>query len=225
MASLRRSAPDASSTGSGVHPRRLRLFAAGCCRLAMNPFTPPGAKLAVRVAELAAERAVPADWLEGVRAVTAEEARGTAVGYFAHLAAAGLHALDPDSWTAANQAARAAADAAVDTDPPGVSTIGSLLRAGGMALLRAERSSQADLIRCVFGNPFRPVAFDPRWRTSDSVGLARAIYEGRAFDRLPILADALTDAGCDDADILAHCRSPGPHVRGCWVIDLILGKT
>jgi hypothetical protein len=80
------------------------------------------------------------------------------------------------------------------------------------------------LVRCVLGNPFRPAAVDPRWRTADAVGLARAIYEDRAFDRLPILADALTDAGCDDEQILAHCRSSGPHVRGCWVVDLVLGK-
>jgi hypothetical protein len=80
------------------------------------------------------------------------------------------------------------------------------------------------LIRDLFANPFRPVAFDPRWRTSDVVGLARAIYDDRAFDRLPILADALMDAGCDDEQILAHCRSDGPHVRGCWVVDLVLGK-
>ena len=56
------------------------------------------------------------------------------------------------------------------------------------------------------------------------VKIAQGIYDERAFDRLPILADALEDAGCDNADILAHLRSPGPHVRGCWAVDLILGK-
>jgi hypothetical protein len=80
------------------------------------------------------------------------------------------------------------------------------------------------LLRCVVGNPFRTVAFDPRWRTADTVGLARAIYAARAFDRLPLLADALMDAGCADAQVLAHCRSAGPHALGCWVIDLVLGK-
>jgi hypothetical protein len=75
----------------------------------------------------------------------------------------------------------------------------------------------------VLGNPFRPTAVDPRWRTTDVLGLARGIDEDRAFDRLPILADALTDAGCDHEEVLAHCRSPGPHVRGCWVVDLVLG--
>ena len=80
------------------------------------------------------------------------------------------------------------------------------------------------LLRDIFGNPFRPVSFDSHWRTSDVVGLARAIYEDRAFDRLPILADALMDAGCADEQVLAHCRGDGPHVRGCWVVDLVLGK-
>jgi hypothetical protein len=82
----------------------------------------------------------------------------------------------------------------------------------------------AALVRDIFGNPFRPVVFDPRWRTGDAVGLARGVYDERAFDRLPLLADALMDAGCADDDILMHCRSSGPHVRGCWVVDLILSK-
>ena len=89
---------------------------------------------------------------------------------------------------------------------------------------QAELAYQAGLIRDIFGNPFRPVAFDPRWRTADVTALACGIYEDRAFKRLPLLADALMDAGCDREDILAHCRSDGPHVRGCWVVDLVLGK-
>ena len=64
-----------------------------------------------------------------------------------------------------------------------------------------------------------------RWNDGTLVRIAQAIYDNRAFDRLPILADALEDAGCDNADILAHCRGPGPHVRGCWVVDLLLGKS
>jgi hypothetical protein len=77
----------------------------------------------------------------------------------------------------------------------------------------------------VVGNPFYPVALDPAWRTEAVVGLVAGIYADRAFDRLPVLADALEDAGCADADVLTHCRGPGPHVRGCWVVDLLLGKT
>jgi hypothetical protein len=79
-------------------------------------------------------------------------------------------------------------------------------------------------LRDIFGNPFRPVNADPVWLTSTVVSLAEGMYAERAFDRLPILADALQDAGCDHPDILSHCRSDSTHVRGCWVVDLILGK-
>jgi hypothetical protein len=68
-------------------------------------------------------------------------------------------------------------------------------------------------------------AIDPAWRTTDVVALARGIYEERAFDRMPIMADALQEAGCDNEDILAHCRDTNaPHARGCWVVDLVLEK-
>ena len=66
--------------------------------------------------------------------------------------------------------------------------------------------------------------FDPSWRTTTVVAPAQGIRAESAFDHLPILADALQDAGCDHTDILEHCRGPGPHVRGCWVVDLVLGK-
>jgi len=81
-----------------------------------------------------------------------------------------------------------------------------------------------ELLRDIFGNPFRPVTFDPRWRTSDVVDVARGIYEDKAFERMPILADALMDAGCEDEQLIGHCRGDGTHVRGCWVVDLVLGK-
>jgi hypothetical protein len=79
-------------------------------------------------------------------------------------------------------------------------------------------------LRDVFGNPFQPVAFDPAWRTSTAIALAQQMYDSRDFSLMPILADALEDAGCDSDDVLAHCRGDGPHVRGCWVVDLVLGK-
>ena len=96
---------------------------------------------------------------------------------------------------------------------------------GSAAQNRAERKAQCDLIRDVFGNPFRPAAFDPGWRTDTAVSLARGMYAGRDFAAMPILADALQEAGCENDDILSHCRDPhGVHVRGCWVVDLVLGK-
>jgi len=85
------------------------------------------------------------------------------------------------------------------------------------------RSDQSNLIRDFF-NPFRPVTADPSWLTSTVVALARQMYESRDFSAMPILADALQDAGCENDDVLKHCRGTGPHVRGCWVVDLVLGK-
>ena len=94
-------------------------------------------------------------------------------------------------------------------------------------LRRAPRLSpeQAHLLRCVAGYAFAATAFDPAWRTADVIALATGAYEESAFDRLPILADALQDAGCGDAELLAHLRSPGPHARGCWPLDLVLSKS
>jgi hypothetical protein len=81
------------------------------------------------------------------------------------------------------------------------------------------------LLREMFGNPFRPVAFSPEWRTDTAVTLAAQMYEARDFSAMPILADALQDAGCDDPALLWHCRDAAQvHVRGCWVVDLVLGK-
>jgi hypothetical protein len=95
-------------------------------------------------------------------------------------------------------------------------------------------------LRDIFGNPFRSAVFSPEWRTDTVMALAREMYESRDFGAMPILGDALQDAGCDNPDILSHCRhvptrplslaKPGErderceHVRGCWVVDLVLGK-
>lgn len=84
----------------------------------------------------------------------------------------------------------------------------------------------AHVMRDVVGNPFRPVTFDPDWRTDTVLSLAQQMYDARDFSAMPILADALQDAGCDSDDILSHCRDPKQvHLRGCWVVDLVLGKS
>ena len=91
----------------------------------------------------------------------------------------------------------------------------------------AAEAGQAGLLRDLFGYPFRRVAIDPswlEWNNGTVVKMAQAVYEERAFDRLPVLADALEEVGCADADLLGHLRGPGPQVRGCWAIDLLLGK-
>jgi hypothetical protein len=87
-----------------------------------------------------------------------------------------------------------------------------------------ERAAQAALLRDVCGNPFRPARLDAHCRGATAVQVARAIYEENAFDRLPILADALEDAGCTDVELLSHCRGSGDHVRGCWAVDLVLAR-
>jgi hypothetical protein len=90
---------------------------------------------------------------------------------------------------------------------------------------RIQRT-QADLLRCIFGNPLRDeVKFDKQWRTDTVVSLAKTMYDSRDFGAMPILADALQDAGCTDDRVLNHCRAPGAtHARGCWVVDAVLGK-
>jgi hypothetical protein len=89
-----------------------------------------------------------------------------------------------------------------------------------------ESARQAGIMREVLGNPFTPVVFEPVWRTDTVAAMARQIYETEDFSAMPILADALQDAGCEQVEILKHCRDEKQtHVRGCWVLDLILGKT
>jgi hypothetical protein len=90
--------------------------------------------------------------------------------------------------------------------------------------LRAEQAGQCELLRCIFGNPFRPITPDPAWQMTNIVTLARSIYDDRRFDVLPLLADLLEEAGAP-AELSGHCRAPGPHVLGCWALDLILGKS
>jgi hypothetical protein len=95
--------------------------------------------------------------------------------------------------------------------------------------MAAERGLQACLLRDIVGNPFRPVpALDPGWRSRNGAlvaELARSIYDARRFQDLPLLADALADAGCADPELLDHLRGAGVQVRGCWALDLILDRT
>ncbi len=89
---------------------------------------------------------------------------------------------------------------------------------------KASRQAVATALRDVCRTYFLWIKMNPAWRTSTTIGIAQGIYDDRAFDRMPILADALQDAGCENAEILTHCRGEGPHVHGCWVVDLVLGK-
>jgi hypothetical protein len=104
-------------------------------------------------------------------------------------------------------------------------SVGAAFTASGGLFNEAKSETALALIREMFGNPFRPVTFSPEWRTNDAVALAQQMYDSRDFGAMPILADALQDAGCDNEPILSHCRDATlTHVRGCWVVDLVLGK-
>jgi hypothetical protein len=86
---------------------------------------------------------------------------------------------------------------------------------------RLERLRHCQLLRCIFGNPFHSVSFKRVWRSADVRAIAAGLRRERNFDQLPILGDALEDAGCTEAAILRHLRGPGPHACGCWAVDLV----
>jgi hypothetical protein len=97
---------------------------------------------------------------------------------------------------------------------------------GGVARTGSPISPAASeaMIRCAFGNPYEPLRPDPKWLTDTVVGLAGGMYKSREFGAMPVLADALEEADCENAEVLAHCRGTVPHARGCWVADALLGK-
>ncbi|WP_232068348.1 hypothetical protein [Gemmata obscuriglobus] len=204
--------------------RKLRLFACACCRQVLNPFAPPLVERAVTAAEMFADGEVGHSALLQTRAVVAPASNaarranvGSRVGYLCHLWDACLAACW-DGWEAdaADDAALATARAAADVPWPATGT--------PPADFYAELANQADLLRDIFGNPFTSCGLEPEWLTDTVIGMARSIYTEYTFDQLPVLADALQDAGCDSDPILNHCRSEREHVRGCWVVDLLLSK-
>jgi hypothetical protein len=202
--------------------RKLRLFACACLyrvwRLLPDGRSRAAVELADRHAEGAAEWSqVPAARHAADEATRAADyaARDAAGEAAAEAAVAAARALDPDAWYAARGCAYYARRAVA-------------LSAGDEAAAR-EAQQQCRLLRCVVGSPFRtpaPPAID--WLRSSGrtvLQLARAIYDESRFEEVPVLADALEDAGCADAALLAHLREPSPHARGCWPVDLVLGLT
>ncbi|VTT98685.1 Uncharacterized protein OS=uncultured bacterium PE=4 SV=1 [Gemmataceae bacterium] len=135
-----------------------------------------------------------------------------------------LRACFKEAWEARTKASTWATQAALTACYDGYDVDRAVSQVNYEMVKVRRGNGLPERLQCLFGNPFCPVTADPTWLTSTVVALARGIYEDRAFERMPILADALQDAGCDNADILDHCRGPGPHVRGCWVVDLLLGK-
>jgi hypothetical protein len=199
--------------------RTLRLFGCACCRLVWDHIIDERSRRAVEAAE---------KWADGLLTtgellVFHRSAQAAQDDYTASLTSNYFDAVS-DSLIAATcvcapnkKIIRLLAKA----------VRGAIYASSGLAwrpaMLKAERL-QADLLRDIFGNPFRPVTLDLGWLTPEVVRLAHVIYDGRAFDLMPSLGDALERAGCDGPDIVSHFRSQTVHVRGCWALDTLLGK-
>jgi len=189
-----------------VSKRKLRLLACACCRRSWDSFTPVTREL-LHLAEKHADRkanpkALPSN--QDMLPLVDRLSRAVHEAAYRH-----------DNAEILIDAVRDARSAKAAGLPEGEY---------GEAV-EEEAVAQLDLVRDIFGPvPFRPIPFFRRWLTSTVKALATAIYENRRFEDLPILADALEDAGCNQQDILGHLRGGGEHVRGCWALDLALGK-
>jgi hypothetical protein len=208
--------------------RKARLYACACCRRLEDLLLDERGLRAVIVSERFADGKASAEELLAAR-LGAEDALespkwkspltgkvfgpNTYAGVCSWVIRAAVNAASNEPGSAIALAARAATEMAAFDRDWAIRALGAVVR--------------ANLLREVVGNPFRSIFVDPAWLSWNDAtvsALACSIYDERAFDRLPILADALEDAGCDNAELLGHLRGPGPHVRGCWAVDLLLGK-
>jgi hypothetical protein len=210
-----------------VSERRLRLFACACCRRIWDRLEQEGSRHAVEVAEDFADGRASLEQLKLARQIlqkiTDPSPRGgeLACGY----------TTDVSAWDAATGAARSSQVVFSPAWDAACRRADRTHRRADQevvdAVARGERKTaskeQAAILRCLFNSPFRSIAHEPAWMPDNAVTLTRTIYEERRFDLLPLLADLLEEAGCP-AEVSEHCRGPGPHVRGCWVVDLVLGK-
>jgi hypothetical protein len=227
------------SLGPRAGARKQRLFAVACCRRVWHVLERHDSREAVEAAERFAEGAARerelasfhhradlavqeylmpfAEEPAGPRALAALAAANAANRCLAWEYYRGEFPADP-AWAAAAALGAEAREVRRRREAG--------QQAGAWAELH-ERNRQSAILRDLFGNPFRPVRVEEpwlRWGGGCVPAIAQAIDDTQAFDRLPILADALEDAGCANPDLLAHCRTPGAHVRGCWAVDLLLGK-
>jgi len=180
-------------------PRRLRLLAVACVRLIPPDAFPAQLAPVLDVVERYADGAAARTEFLAARRLVRAASRQT------------------DQYVLTRRVLGWLADDSLEGQSMAIAVTRDLTGSGGAV-------AECDLNRCVFGNPYRAVAFDPEWRTEAVVGLATGVAADRAFERLPVLADALEDAGCADADVLAHCRGGGPHATGCWVVAGLLGR-
>jgi hypothetical protein len=211
--------------------RKRRLLCVACCSCVLHLLVHKQCRKALALAERFADGKATEDDLESEHECSED------VHSLADAAYQNVSTLDEKSnpfTRLSNQERLAALDATEavygtvdpclgDSDSEEVGVIGVVSCV--VAANRGKLTKEVALIRDIFGNPFKPVVVERSWLTSDVVALARGIYAKKAFDRMPILADALQDAGCANEDVLSHCRDTSlTHVRGCWVVDLLLGK-
>jgi hypothetical protein len=186
--------------------RKVRLFGCACCRRIWHLLTDGRSRAAVEASQRFADGLCSTDELQST----------------AGAASAAVLEAEGALWAGGSRQALAAASAAARTATWEAARL-ALEAAEGS---REERLAQCSLLRDLF-HPFYSGVVAPAWRSWNGGAialLAQAIYDDGGFDRLPILADMLEDAGCADRAILDHCRGPGPHIRGCWIVDRILGK-
>ena len=214
--------------GNGITARKLRLFGCACCRRIWHLLSDQRSRDALEIAERFADGLATRQEMDEAYAPARMVVEDTLVfsdpdqpwinnyfaGYHAALAAMCLVSGDIASWEASTEATK------------GVR--GAVQRKGNQDVVSMERYQQAVLLRDIAGNPFRALpTIDPAilaWKDGTVRRLAQVIYDERAFLDMPVLADALEEAGCQDSTILDHLRGPGPHVRGCGPLDLLLGK-
>jgi hypothetical protein len=208
--------------------RKLRLLGCACFHRAWHLLTDPRARRVVQLSELVADGLASQEELNAAVTPLIREVHQAAVDAFEAAHSDPIDHRDRDVFARL-------------PPPMGASyavvlawtTQEALVVRGALEMLAvlageeagAERRAQCHLIRDVFGNPFKPVAVDPawlRWNNGFVANMAQVIYDDYTFGDLPILADALEEAGCDNKDVLQHCRSRKDHVRGCWVIDSLL---
>jgi hypothetical protein len=195
--------------------RKRRLFACACCRRIWDLLTDDALRKGVETAELLADRRLRPSARPGLRKRVARLGEG---GHEREFAACAVR------WAIERNPHFPLCSAQYASEARAFATTGGFQVRGYSRAVAAEQRQQIELLRDILGNPFRPVTIDLTWLTPAVLGIARGVYDERAFGDLPILADALEDAGCDDEQVLGHCRSARPHVLGCWAVDTILDR-
>jgi hypothetical protein len=203
-----------------LSPRRARLLAVALCR-SVGQLLAPDLAAALDVVGRYADGAAGAAELERAR----QTCRVIAVAEYENYTRSVEHQRGGDAAALLrHELGWAVAFAATDPVPVGT-IVERVCESFHPSFSDTATARCRSLVREVAGNPFRPANFDPAWRTDTAVPLARHVYESEEFSALPILADSLQDAGCDSDEVLSHCRDARQdHVRGCWALDLVLGK-